>query len=376
MRILKHSINDAIRLLECLEKKHIDNDAAMHEIFTFFTVLSIEYRYGKIKESDMIFRVEKSIKYHINKNKDKEAPPAIVQISESYSKKGLTLDLIRSILSDDTLINCLTKGYYDKNKIISEVESSKYLAPENMESWLILMNFDELPHQDVSLAIQDIDKKLDELSIVDTGKILHIFNLKLLMSLINAHNLTYQEVYTELSHYLKKLLKYNLMSFPNPNSRFSIYRESAHGYGYWVRDEYRKISNDMFNLIEYNQRIAMQRKYPEYIKEIIKAMNEDPDKFKSLISSGYHGQGEYSYIDVMRYIKAHRFVNIWLDSPVNHWQKIREGLEARYNSGALYNQLSEEKLWINRVNYILQKYAEKNTGFDRLRIERLTCNIG
>ncbi|WP_240430120.1 hypothetical protein [Serratia marcescens] len=244
-----------------------------------------------------------------------------------------------------------------------------------MDSWLILMNFDGLQQQDVKLAIQDIDEKLENHLIVDIGVILHIFNLKLLMSLINAHNLTYREVYTQLNNYLGELLKKDLIPFPNPNSRFSMFRDSSHGYGYWIRDEYRNISNDMFDLIEYYQKIAIRRKYPDYIKEIIDTMSNDPDKFKRLISSGYHGLGQYSYIDVMRYIKAHQFVEIWLDAPVSNWQKIREGLQERYSTGALHNQLSEEKLWIKRVNYILRTHAEKKTGFDRLRIERLTCKI-
>ncbi|HEJ6941457.1 TPA: hypothetical protein SMF29_002222 [Serratia marcescens] len=375
MRILKHSINDCVRLLECLESKHIESDVAMHEIFTFFMVFSIEYRYGNLKESDIELRLEKSIKYHVNKSKENEEPPAIEKISESYRKKGLTIDLTASMLSDKTLINCLTKGYYEKNKIIFEIESSKYFSQANMDSWLILMNFDGLQQQDVKLAIQDIDEKLENHSIVDIGVILHIFNLKLLMSLINAHSLTYREVYTQLNNYLGELLKRDLIPFPNPNSRFSMFRDSSHGYGYWIRDEYRNISNDMFDLIEYYQKIAIRRKYPDYIKEIIDTMSNEPDKFKRLVSSGYHGLGQYSYIDVMRYIKAHQFVEIWLDAPVSNWQKIREGLQERYSTGALHNQLSEEKLWIKRVNYILRTHAEKKTGFDRLRIERLTCKI-
>ncbi|WP_186378390.1 hypothetical protein, partial [Yersinia intermedia] len=377
MRILKHSIKDSVRLLKCIKKEHTKNNMAMQEIFTFFVALSIAYRYGKLKESDITYRSETAIKHYVNKefNKDKTQTPVTVELNEFYRSKGMNVDLSSHVLSDETILNCLVKGYYDQNKICLDIESNRHLNSESMESWLTLMNFDKLKKEEVEAAILDIDSQLKSLLIHDSGKILHIFNLKLLMSEIKYHSFTYEDIFNQLREYLKKLSYYKLVELPDSNSRFSMFSDSSHGHGYWVKDDYREISEKMFNLVEYFRTISLRQKYPLYKKEILESLENTPTNFKKIISSNYSGEGKFAYLDVMKCIKPIDFVEKWLLCPVNDWQTIREGLRDRYTAGMLRNQLSEETEWIHRVNLILQNRAAKEKSFDRLRIERLICNI-
>ncbi|TPG61524.1 P-loop NTPase fold protein [Ewingella americana] len=373
MRILKHTIKDAFRLFECIKKEHITNSPAMCEIFTFFTALSIGYRYGKLKENDMSFRSETAIKYYLNKEKNETVLPAIIQLNNVYKKNGLTLDLSRNILRDETIINCFAKGYYDQVEISQDVEANEHLSNGKVEPWIKLMNFDRYIPEDVNDAIQDIDEQLRTLSVVEDGKILHIFNLKLLMVLIKVDPRSYKDIYDQFQNYLNKLLFNNLIGAYDPDSRFSRFRESSFGYGYWIKNEYKEISNKMFEFTDHIKKMAHQKNYPSYIREILDALENDPSRFKSLISSGYIGEGKYAYIDIMKYIRPHKFVEKWLNSPIINWQTIWEGLEGRYSTGMLLNQLSGEKIWISRVNFLLMNYAKHQSGFDRLRIERLVC---
>ncbi|HEN3395867.1 TPA: P-loop NTPase fold protein [Yersinia enterocolitica] len=377
MRILKHSINDVIRLLKCIKEEHIKNNIAMQDIFTFFIALSIAYRYGKLKESDITYRSENAIKYYVSKefNKEKSQPPVTVELNEFYRSKGINVDLSSHVLSDETILNCLVKGYYDQNKIRLDIESNRHLNNENMEPWLILMNFDRLTKEEVEAAILDVDNQLKSLLIHDSGKILHIFNLKLLMSEIKYHSFTYEDIFNQLREYLKKLSSNKLVELPNPNSRFSLFSDSSHGHGYWVKDDYREISEKMFNLIEYFRTISLHQKYPSYKKEILESLVNTPTNFKKIISANYSGEGKFAFLDVMKCIKPIDFVEKWLQCPVNDWQTIKEGLRGRYTAGMLRNQLSGEAVWIHRVNLILQNRATKEKNFDRLRIERLICNI-
>ncbi|AYA05554.1 hypothetical protein D3Z09_02875 [Rahnella aquatilis] len=373
MRILNHTIKDSIRLLDCLNEKNIKNEKAMYEIFSFFTALSVAYRYGKIKEIDLIYRSEQVIKYYVNK--DKMDIPPIAALNNAYKKKGIAIDLSRNTLKDETVINCLVKGYYDKEKIALDVNENSNFNKQDSEAWVTLMSFDSISPEEVESAINDINNQLANFSITDSGKILHIFNLKLLMTFIGAHELTYAQVFIDFKNYLRKLLEQNKIDLPDPDSRFSMFSESSHGYGYWVKDEYRTISNTMFNISQNFRKIALQKKFPSYIEEITYSMTNEPSQFLNLVSSGYHGQGKYAYVCFLNFIKPILFVERWLESPVQNWQKIRDGLEARYSSGGLRNQLSDELPWIKNINYILNNFAAKERGFNRLRIERLKCKI-
>jgi hypothetical protein len=371
MRILKHTLKDNSRLFECIETKYINNEVAMCEIFTFFTALSIAYRYGKLKESDMLSRSATSIKYYINKNKEGAVIPAIVQLNEIYKKNGILIDLSRNILQDETIINCFVKGHYDKNEISKDIEANEKFNPGKTEPWLNLINFDRHTADEVRDAICEIDKQLNALSVVEEGKILHIFNLKLLMVKIGVYPLNYDDIYKEFCRYLNKLLLNDLVGPYDPDSRFSNFRDSSFGHGYWIEKEYQKISKKMFSFAEHIKKKAQQKKFPQYKDEIITALKNTPLEFKKLVSSGYVGEGKYAYIEIMKYIKPQDFVEAWLNCHISHWQSICEGLDARYATGMLHNQLSGERKWIRRVNYLLMHRAKKYSGFDRLRIERL-----
>jgi len=371
MRILKHSARDAQRLFENIDDRYIGNDRAMSEVFAFFTAMSISYRYGTLKDADLYDRVGTAVNYYVNK--DEVEIPEVVRLSELYKQKGMVIDFSSSILSDENLVNCLSKGYYDKNLINRDISFNRHFEQTHEELWRKLMNFDDLPKSEVDGTILLINEQLRSFSITDSGKLLHIFNMKLLMSLIGAHSLSYNDVEIEFRNYMQSLLKKDLFELNDASREFSVARDSSHGYGYWIKDDYRKYSNKMFGVVDHFNKCARRKKYPSYIEEIIRTMNESPQEFVNLISSGYSGQGKYAYIDVLNYIKPYRFVEVWLGSPVSHWGTIREGLEARYSTGALHSQLHSESLWIRQVNFILFNRASKLTGFDRLRIERLRC---
>lgn len=373
MRILKHTLKDCLRLFDNIDEKYKQNHNVMDDVFTFFTAFSIAFRYGNIHEVDLTDRAAVCIKYHVSK--DKTNAPAILKLSDSYKKNGLTIDLSRNTFNDETLINCLSKGYYDSNSINNDISANRFLESADSPSWLRLMNFDEKTSEETKGVLNDIEYELRNNKLTDPGIILHIFNLKLLMSLIQAHSLTYDEVFNQLHCYLKRLINDNLLPPSQNNKRFNNFRDSSHGYSYWIKDEYRHVSTKMFDLVDHFMIIANKKMYPQYIKEILESFTNIPCDFSELVAPGYNSQGKYAYIDILKSIKPHEFVEHWLNSPLANHQKISRGLKDRYSSGAIYNELSEELTWARKVNAILLHKAAKCTGFERLRLERLMCQI-
>lgn len=369
MRILKHTIKDCFRLYDCINTNYLSNINAMDEVFTFYAALSIEYRFGGIKDEDLAGRHSAAIMHYVSgKDTDK---PAIIKLNERYRKNHLHIDFSRNTLSDETLINCLTRGYYNNKSINDDISNNRYLESRESESWLRLMNFDQKSPQEIQDAIDDVNNELASFSITDTGIILHIFHLKLLMSLIEAHTFSYDEIYNQFKTYLRQLLDKNILPPREMHGRFSSFDDTSHGYTYWIRDEYITLSRKMISLVSHFRNLALQKQYPQFLKEIIDSLESTPCNFPQLVAPSFNDNGKYAYVDVLRHIRPITFVEKWLNSPNANLKKISQGLNERYTSGALLNHLSEEAKWVKQVNQILAHKASLSSGFEALRLERL-----
>lgn len=370
LRILKFTLSDCFRLLNCLENKHLRNEVAMRELFLFFSSLSIAYRFNQLKEKDLINRSDNELSYYINKEKDPK--PALMLLKENYANKNLSIPFTRPILTDEILIDTLIKGYYNQNDIVHHLNKSIHFTPhKDLQPWRILMDFDNLDAKTTNKAVEQMNLKIQKLSITNPGDIMHTFSFYLLMSHIGASCYKYKDILTKAKNYFYELVKSDVMPLPEFDDRFTSYRDSAHGYGYWVIDDYRKYFIEIFDSLDYYRNIALRRKYPSIKKEIMHALEHDIEKFFKLICPNNFGESSYAYIDVLASIDPYDFVNVWLNNDHTLWYKIKDALQRRYANGSLNHDLAAERLWKNQVVRIIESRALEAAGFDRLRLQRI-----
>ncbi|MDE8742856.1 hypothetical protein PZA20_13640 [Pectobacterium polaris] len=377
LRILKHTIRDCSRLYKCLNKEHIDNEPAIEELFSSFSSLAISYRHDKLKKEDLTNRISDGVKYYLNKVKEEK--PLLVKLDEMYKKNNISIDYSRLMLSDDILINCLFNGYYNQKDIISNLDKNFYFShPEEIKPWLILMNFDDLDSDKINKAIEDMDVQIKNKKLTDIGDILHSFTFKFLISYIGITSMNFDEILEQGKKYALDLVKRDIFPLPDLENRFSSYRdrESSHGYGYWIKDEYRSHFNELSKYLEYCKKIALKRTYPKIKNELLDLLKNDVKSFAKLISSEYKGMGKYSSIDVLCSIKPHDFVNQWLQIPHSNWQMVKLGLQGRYSVNTLNNNLKSERVWIKQVINLLEYQASRKNGFDKYRIQRIIPKSG
>lgn len=370
LRILKHTINDCFRLYKCLDERHRKHEIAMEELFLFFSALSISYRYGEIQQKDLTNRLNKKIEYHVKKEKDK--PPALIILEERYKKNRIHVDLTNLTLSDSIIVNTLVNGYYDKDEIKKHLDSTVYFSPEGeLQPWYTIMNFDKISNEIVDKAIFNSEQQIKNLELTEPGDILHTFILRFLMSSIHQIPLSHREVLAEAKCYLINLTKAGKLPPININERYPSYRDSAFGYAYWIRDEYKSHTNQLFEYLNHYRTIAFKKTYPEIREELLSALRKDIDLFCGLISYSSHVSGKYSYVDILRTIKPDYFVEEWLKINTPLWQKVATALKERYTTNTLQHALNSERIWLEQVKYYLKRRAACTTGFDSLRILRL-----
>ncbi|EHM6053719.1 hypothetical protein KGR91_003794 [Salmonella enterica subsp. enterica serovar Hvittingfoss] len=376
LRILKYVINDCNRLLECLEPIHIKNTAAMMTLFNFFCIVNIEHRMGNITAEDIAEIPEKYIQYAIIMNAEQKKGKEFDEHTRNrlaFYKKYNELDLRSNIIDYELTANIVKTGDYPRNEITKSLSVSKYFIQKfDNPPWLTIINFDNQENNIIRAAIDEMFDKFRMLAITDIGDILHSFCLSYLLSENGEIRKNYDELLEFQKNYIDRLLENDLLLpeplTPEPFSH-DIYQRS-HSHTYLVNESYKSYFRDIIEHIIKSRKIAKQKKYPLYAKEIIEALDTNLDNFKKLLIGTHTEAGLYSNLDIMNAIDPDDFIIHWLTLPVEFWGKVQSILNARY-TGVARNVLVNEKQWLQKVTLNLLFEARLHEGLDRIRIERL-----
>lgn len=376
LRILKHTLEDCVRLIDGLDNEIKENTDAIIAVASLFLALDIEVRTGKLKSSDLEKRDSQITSYHLSKIRmgnqediDNKEQPALFIANGKYKP----IDLTSTLLSDNDLKNTLINGYYNFEEINKSIFKSHYFFEvKDIPSWTTLYSFDILDDDYLKKLLITFRDEFNSRHYFRVGEILHVFNLMFLMSSISESSLTLDEVECECKKYIDDLVESNsLPTLKEDSFLISPSNDNYGGFGFWINDSYRDKSSEMRNYILLQQENVFKQYYPKISHDLLGYLKEEPVKFCHMISYSYNNSGEYLENDVLASISPIDFVNAWLSSPKNNWREIRDSLENRYTGGRLYNALASEQEWLRQIIHELSNRIASSRGFESYRIQRV-----
>lgn len=374
LRVLDYIINDCSRMLSCIPDNLRNNKTLLSELFTLFTALDIYYRLGKITEKEIDAR--NSVFYYVNKNNN-GTKDIFDEIKENYKKHETPLNMDSDLLSNDILVETIVNGLYNKNSIVESINNSRhFMKADSKGPWYTIMNFDSFETAEINKSLSDLYSKFESLEIVERGEILHSINLLFMLSEVKHIDKSFDEVFSFFLEYVKKLQESNKFPQADPFTDHSFYRDSAYGYGFWIKDSYKHHSKKLNKIINDQEYISLRKQYPTYKAELKNNLLKNTSLFCDQISrDGQKEINRFGYIDILSAFKPHEFVDIWLSIEITNWHKVRIALVNRYSGGALQNDLKKEGPWLKYVKINLRHRASKASGIDGLRISRLLIEL-
>ena len=377
LRILKHIIEDCLRLYGCLEKRHLDNTISIRKLFNLFCAFDISYRAGEIESKEICNRIASAVSAYTDQQKEGKEESKYQKMRNKFRSEAVTIEFESNIISDEILLSTICNGFFDKQAIIHHLDASHYFSTiENIPCWKSLIDFDELTDQEIKETLEKLSEDEKSLNITDEGDILHTFAMKCLLATSGEILSTPSTLLNETKEYIDKLRSSGKLSPQSANIRNSYYnQDSAHGYGFWITESYKEEFFALKNYLQESRKLSLEEQYPNYIHEVIEYMKSDIQKFKETISRDTNKLGDYSQIPMMVSISPSEFVDVWLSLPRYNWDPVRKALEYRYDTGMLRNVLSEEQPWIKQVIAELNVRASRETGLRNLRITRLIPRV-
>jgi len=374
LRVLKQTTNDCARLYNLLDRKHKDVKEAIDEIIYFFSCLNIAAKINSINKEDLLNRADVLNRAKFAAASDSDLSNKDIVVLQKKHKKKI---LGSSMLNDNTLSDMIFDGYYDRISIIDQINKSYYfMKTEDAAPWQILYNFDQLSDELVAKASKKVLQDITERSIDNIGVMLHMFHFYFLMSLNGEINISLDEVEKECKNYIDDLLaSTRLLERDYRNSNIYEYSRSYAGCSYWRLPEFGEHIDRVKEYLAEKRELSLKNKYKEFAKKIFNYMHNDIELFNKAITIRFDGAGEYAVIDIFSSIKPVDFVSQWLSAPRENWHQISNSLSSRYSSGLLTDQLKNEQDWAKKVIAELKARALNYSGFERMRIERLSFDI-
>jgi len=376
LRVLKHAVEDLIRLHSALSEKHQKNTKAMIELVQTFVALGVEVRSGQLVEKDLRNRRGARLGYlmrdQIN-NEDDPEKPALVAADEKYP----SIELEAGMLNDDVLVATLIEGRCPVEEIQTSINNSPhFLDSEEVPPWKVLFHFDELDDETVEEARKRMEQQFEKREVTNSGEMLHVFCLRMMMAENRIIDRSVDEVVAESKAYLDDLLKVGQLPPKGLDWGWSYeFSRSYDGCSYWVSEANADRFKATWDHLVGSHEEALRQTFPEVQKDLLRLVREDPSAFFEAVSPTNNDHNPYALIPLLHEIPVGDFVDAWLSGTPANWRNVDSALENRYRHGQLERDLKEERDWALDVLKELDARSEKKTGFAALRIKLLKQRV-
>ena len=354
LRILQQSLWDFERTFIILDTDLTAQKGSMKQLLRFFLALSFEFKSGNITASDLNERPASIVSYMMERGGDDLGVFALAD------KKYENIELSSTLLSDDLLLDILSRGRVDSVAINTYLDGGDYFRGEEEEpAWKMLWYGFSRTQSEFDAALPVFEKQFEQREFCKIGELLHIFGLRLHFSKIGVLRCDVDSVVDECKRYVDEALKNDeLQPTPFSGFLFGVNNGGFEGLQYHEHD-----SEEFKALFEYLRDAcdaARDRSLSKIGQELLAVLNENPDAFYDQVVATSHGPGTYCRTPVLATINPIDFLDTICALSEEGKRIAFLALSSRYEHSQLERDLTGEKEWLSEFRGAARSRAEKD----------------
>ncbi|MBF4989374.1 P-loop NTPase fold protein [Methylophilus sp. 14] len=354
LRHIKQALDDYLRLINALPENLKNHNDLTEVLLKNYLIFSFEIKSGHLKPAQL---KELTMSDWVSfmkgeENDDLEQPISII------TKKYSDFSLHDLVLSHELWEQIFEKGIFDTEKLISEVENSKYFFTEDTPTWKKLWYAYELNDEEIKTYLEVVHDEFVSFKHHEVEVFLHIIGNLLFLSECKIYQKSRVEILKIGKKYIDHLKKNNLLAVQADNFKTYFAHESSHNLGYQERD-----SSEFKEIYEYliaktNQ--AVIDDYPQVASHLLDLMSSDNFKFCQHLQFNNDKDNLYYKIPILTYIDPRAFATKFITlSQRNKWN-IESLLKNRYGFVDFNQELKDEADWLIKVARFFTTEANKH----------------
>jgi hypothetical protein len=364
LRIVQQTMWDFERLHQAIEDKYRQRKDGMRLLLLLFFALSLELKMGKIDPIALRNRPSQLVRMMREQSKQQQD----VLPFEVAQRKYSGIDLAEPALSDQVLIDLLSKGLVNPSEISKALSSSHYFVdPSSEPAWRVVWQRDIHDDKVALSAIAAMEQQFENREFVEIGEILHVFGLRL--SLVDDELLSKSraEVIEECKSYVDDLHRAKRLQ--------PLVRETSLGFftGYAGLGFAQEESEDFKELFQYIQEKSVRAQhdsYPDQAAALLREMEQDDNLFWRRINYTNTKDSVYASIPIFVYMDGDAFVEAFLRQRHQAQRSILLAIQSRYEHERLDGDLNIERPWVEAIANRLQAVADDLPPIGKARLRK------
>jgi hypothetical protein len=236
----------------------------------------------------------------------------------------------------------------------------------------VVGGFDRLDDAVVDEALEKMLKQFGDRQVTDSGEMLHIFSLLMMLSSKGVIQKDVMDLAKECKAYIDDLLTADRLPPRELDSEwFERFEESAYGVQYWVTPDYAEEFGNVFKHLLAAREQSLRTLYPKMAVELLETLATSGTAFFELLCRSPTGDSRFASVPILSFIDPGQFVAEWLRSPKEEWRSVARALRERHKGASRNIELGPEKAWIETVLGLMAAEAKKLSGLARVRLERV-----
>lgn len=363
LRILQQTMWDFERIYECLTERLREHEIGMLILTRLFFALSFEVKAGRLATRDLTDRINGVVSGSFKK----ESSTPISIANGRYS----SIELYETMLNDDVIHDLLITGVIDCEAIRASLNQSAHFSTGEEPAWRVVWGAFERDDSSVENAIRTMNEQFEQREFSTAGEILHVVGLQLYLSNIGAIDYTRPQIVEHAKAYIDDARHLRKLELRKMGWDSDLTLGSYGGLGLYERD-----TEEMGEILHYlrdAQIGAVEDSYPEKAEKLLRELQSAPELFVRRITNN-STDSTYPLDAVLAYIRADDFVGALLDLKALDQLNVLRGLDHRYESLRLQNELRGEKEWLQEV--LSQLCAAADSAASPLTKARLNKIVG
>lgn len=366
LRVLQQTMWDFERFYIALEDKHKRSDVAMTALLRLLFALSFELKAGRLSADDLLKRQFALVRSLMRSRREEGEPLPITSAQRRYSE----IELGSTTLSDETLVNLLTKGIVASDQIRSELDASSFfITVADEPAWRTVWHAFERTDEEFDSALVEMERAFGAREFTAPGEILHVFGLRLWLSKVGLVPQAVDDIVEQCKAYVDDLYASGRLELPSQRDDFSEIRFSGYG-GLGIHENETVEYRELYNHLRDKRQAAAVDRYPAIADDLLADVVKDPDIFFRRINLTADGPNEFYDTPILASLDPSKFVAALLDHHPARQRTALIALKARYEHGKLDRELAEERSWATDVRNRLRAEAEHRSPISRYRIRQ------
>ncbi|MBZ6068052.1 KAP family NTPase [Aeromonas schubertii] len=340
LRIYQQSLWDFEGVYLAIEEGYANNNKAMLALFFYFIAVTTEIKLSRLSFDELPDARNRLLDYADN---DKSG-----QNFKDMKSRYAMVNFDDPMLPHAAIRECLLNGYIDHQVINNHLATTNFFIKRGSEPfWKTLWHSDSRTDEDLDSALAELNKSLEDKSIVNEFVFKHVVGIKLQLVDIGIDKRNKNEVVSELIKYLQDVVERKLMKLDRLHGKqyFDDYYDSL---GYILRHspEFIAISDEIENLRD----AARNNFSKDETDNLLALLTENSDAFNNELMD----RSRYGLLPVLAAFDANEIVDALLQLHPSHMCDVLKNLKYRYEYGG--EHLTRELPWLlDLKNALLSK---------------------